>query len=262
MNKELEAAKQTALKAGKIILDFYEKKNFTVEDKGGHYQNYLTEADKASEKLIEELLSKQFPDYGFRGEETANEPSEKRFVWIVDPLDGTKGFVNHTNFFGVQIGLTKNGEVVLGVVYLPVFKELFWAVKGKGAFLNDKKISVSKRKEPTDLKLAVSVRALHDENLKQLFDKIKTTHRKYSDSLAYKWTCIARGESDAHLVKPNSSAEWDICAPKIIVEEAGGKVTTFSGKKVTFNRNRINYPEGILVSNKLFHKELLKVLND
>ncbi|MBC8500374.1 MAG: inositol monophosphatase [Nanoarchaeota archaeon] len=262
MSKELEIAKEIALKAGKLIMDFYNKKDpGIIEDKGGFYQNYLTEADQASEKLIFEELKKHFPNYGFIGEETANESSDKKLVWIVDPIDGTKGFVNKTDQFGVQIGLARNGEVILGVVYLPALKKLFHAKKGKGAFLNDKRIHVSKIDRIEDFRVGISRRALHDKNLHMLFDKIKGKEKEYADSIAYKWSKIAEGESEVSLVKKRASKEWDLCAPAIIVQEAGGKVTTFSGKYVTFNKEKIDYPEGIIASNNTIHEDLLKLFN-
>ncbi|MFH1770821.1 MAG: inositol monophosphatase family protein [archaeon] len=259
--KELEVAKKTALEAGKLAMTYYKRNDLKVEDKGGFWQNYLTEVDKACEELISKELTHQFPEHGFIGEETFdNKKVNKEFVWIVDPIDGTKGFVNQTDNFAVHIGLARNGEAVLGVVYLPVYKKLFWAVKGKGAFLNGKRTYVSRRNTLKTMNMLTSTRALHDKELKELTGKIPCKNKIAVDSAGVKAVAVAEGKNDITVFKSRGSAEWDICAPAIIVEEAGGRVTDLNNKSLKFNTGK-SYPhKGILITNNQIHEEIIEMV--
>ncbi|MFH1589921.1 MAG: inositol monophosphatase family protein [archaeon] len=260
--KELDIAKEVALKAGDLIMFYYKRDDLKIEDKGGYKENYLTEADKAVEKLIFKELTNEFPNYGFIGEETYNHKViDKEFIWIVDPIDGTKGFVNQTDQFGVQIGLIKNNEPILGVIYLPVFKKLYWAVKDQGSYLNNKKIQVSKTNNLKKMNMWISPRASYDKELNSYIEKIPAKKKFSVDSVATKATAIAEGTNDLTVFKPHASGEWDLCAPSIIIEEAGGKVTDFDNKPLKYNTGKKSPYNGILLSNNQIHEEILEILN-
>ena len=261
MSRELKIAKVVALKAGKLIMEFYDNKNYTVKDKGGFPEDYFTEADTAAEKLIFSEIKKEFPNHGFIGEESFdNKKVDKEFVWIIDPIDGTREFVNGTGEFAVHIGLAKNGKPVLGVVYVPVKNKLYYAEKGKGAFLNDKKIYVSIRKTMEELIPISGTRSIKNKESRSLFEKT-TMPKEYLGGTGNKICAIAEKVYDFTMFRKQRRSEWDLCAPEIILEEAGGKITDFDGNKLEYNRGRDDYDKGILVSNGPYHKQLLEQLN-
>ncbi|MFC2134398.1 inositol monophosphatase family protein [Bacteroidota bacterium] len=253
-------AKEIALKAGKLIMDYYKKQNFSVKDKGG-FKNYVTDADTAAEKLIMGELTKAFPDYGFIGEETFDgKKVDKEFVWIVDPLDGTRNFVEGTDQFGVMIGLAHKGKPVLGVVYMPFYDYLYYAEKGKGAFCNGKKINVSNRSfEESEFTCQTYI--INDEEIQGLYDKVTNKEIYVAGSAGFKICLISQGEFDIFLTKKKFLKEWDLCGPMAILEEAGGKGTDVKGKIVTYNRGESDFPESMVFSNGLVHKEVLERIN-
>ncbi len=141
MNQELQVAKQAAVEAGNLILNYY-KSDYQIKNKGFH--NPVTTADEASDKKIKDILTTTFPEYGWLSEETVDskERLKKKRVWVVDPLDGTKEFIEGVPHFVVSIGLVEDGIPIMGILYNPVTVELFEAYKGNGAKLNNKKLSV------------------------------------------------------------------------------------------------------------------------
>lgn len=140
--KELKVAKECVLEAGEILRKmFYEGVDVKVKED----RSYVTNADFMSEKVIVERLKEEFPDYDLVSEESGEDGRVSEFRWIVDPLDGTTNFSKKVGFFNVAIALEYRGEVVLGVVYNPLSKELFHAVRGDGAYLNGEKISPSNK---------------------------------------------------------------------------------------------------------------------
>ena len=140
MSNELKAALDAVRAAAEVIRGFYQR-NVKIEVKED--KTPVTEADVRSEEAIRELLTKRFPTYGFYGEETGKSGMDAESVWLVDPIDGTKSFVRECPFFSTQIALMRGGRFVLGVSSAPVYNELAWAEKGRGAYLNGKQIHVS-----------------------------------------------------------------------------------------------------------------------
>lgn len=261
MTSKLEIAKEIALKAGELVMRYYSSKDFTVTDKGGYKEDFVTNADVEAQEFIFKELKKHFPDYGFIGEETFdNKVVEKEYIWIVDPIDGTRSFVKGTDQFCVLIGLAKNGEAILGVNYLPVENKLFYAEKGKGAFLNGERISVSDTKDINNMRMAISRRMEDDSVKKALYDKIKCETKEFVDSAGIKMCLVAEGKYDVTTFKARGANEWDFCAPSIIVEEAGGKVTDVNGVKLKFNHGQANYDVEILISNNQAHEEILDMI--
>ena len=141
MSNELKAALDAARAAAEVIRGFYQR-NVKIEVKAD--KTPVTEADVRSEEAIRDLLTKRFPSYGFYGEETGKSDMNAESVWLVDPIDGTKSFVRECPFFSTQIALMRGGRFVLGVSMAPAYDELAWAERGSGAFLNGKRIQVSK----------------------------------------------------------------------------------------------------------------------
>ncbi len=239
-------------------MDIYNS-DFQHEIKNNEVDNFITNADKKSELFIKKELEKEFPNHGFRAEEYNNDSSDKEFVWIIDPIDGTKGFVNKTDEFSIMIGLAHNGKSILGVVFNPAKNHLFYAEKGKGAFFNGERIYVSEKNNVEDMKLVVSDRFKKFPVLKTMYDKLPVKFTIIG-SAGYKICLIAQSLFDIAVYKDNTISEWDMCAPKIIVEEAGGIMTFFNNEEVKFNRKETKYSQGILISNNKNHKELLSLL--
>ncbi len=258
MSKRLEIAKEIGLKAGKLAMEFYNKQDLVVEEKGGYFEDFVTEADKAVEKFIFKELRKAFPEDDFTGEESSYSQSDKEYVWIIDPIDGTRDFIKHTGNFAIHIGLAQNGTGVLGVVYLPAKNKFFYAEKNKGAFLNDKKINVSTIKKVNDARACRSDRVKQDTELKRLSELIPTKTNEYVQSSGNKITLIAEGKYELTVFKQRTVAEWDVCAPGVILEEAGGTITTTDEKNLRYNKKELDYPLPIIVSNNHIHKEVLE----
>ena len=136
----MDVAKNAALEAGKLMADrFYGAKEISYKGPG----DVVTDVDKACEELIRGILSKEFPDMGFLGEESAGDRADQGYVWIVDPVDGTRNYAAGIPFVSLVIGLALDGEVLVGVNYDPMVKEMFHAEKGQGAYLNDRRIQVT-----------------------------------------------------------------------------------------------------------------------
>ena len=248
--KELNAAIKAAEDAMKVILDYYHK-GFEVETKEDN--SPVTSADKASDKLIREELEKQFPNYAFLTEEEADDKSrlENDFVWIIDPLDGTKDFVAHDDGFTVNIALAYKHEAILGVVAIPVQNTIYYATKGSGAYVkhenSSKKIHVNNKKE--DLTCLTSVFHFTEEEKAMTIkhaDKIKHIEKCGS---SIKSCYIAEGKAEITYRLNDGTKEWDTAAFQIIVEEAGGFVLKPNGERIFYNREDVYNREGYVVIN-------------
>lgn len=248
--KELQSAIKAAQDASKIILDFYHN-GFNVETKEDN--SPVTSADKASDKLIREELSKEFSKYAFLTEEGADDKGRlsNDFVWIIDPLDGTKDFVAHDDGFTVNIALAYKHEVVLGVVAIPVQNIIYYATKDSGAYVMrdgvSTKIHVNNKTE--DLTCLTSVFHFTDKEKEMTIkhgDKIKHIEKCGS---SIKACYIAEGKAEITYRLNDGTKEWDTAAFQIIVEEAGGFVLKPNGERILYNREDVYNREGYLVIN-------------
>jgi 3'(2'), 5'-bisphosphate nucleotidase len=254
--KELHAAMNLAVEAGSAIMDIYEK-GFGVEYKED--KTPVTDADLASEHIITNGLKKSFPGYAILSEETEDDRSrlENDLCFIVDPLDGTKEFVKRNGEFVVNIALSFRHEAVLGVIYIPVTKELFYAVKGSGAFLRyqgkDSRLKVSDK--TSDIRMAVS-RSYHSDKLPGLI-KRNNIKNIITVGSAIKGCLVARGGAEVYY-RFGRSMEWDTAAMQCIVEEAGGIFRQMDDTRMYYNRPDSLNAKGFYVINRL---ENLLILN-
>jgi histidinol-phosphatase len=251
LSKELVAALDAAKAAAEVIRGFYQR-NVRIEVKAD--KTPVTEADVRSEEAIRELLTKRFPSYGFYGEETGKSDMNAESVWLVDPIDGTKSFVRECPFFSTQIALMRGGRMVLGVSCAPAYDELAWAERGTGAFLNGKRIRVSK---VASLDAAI----VSSGNLKTLaaspawprfgglLGRISRI-RGYGDFVHYH--LLARGALD--VVVESDVNILDIAALTVIVEEAGGTFTNLAGAPVGLETT------SVLASNGALHATVLEAI--
>ena len=231
MNTELSIAKDAAIEAGVLILSYY-KADYEIKDKG--YHNPVTTADHAADARLKDMLTGSYPDYGWLSEETVD--SKKRLnkdrVWVVDPLDGTKEFIEGVPHFVVSVALVENGEPILGVLYNPVTTETFTAVKGQGAMLDGEKIKCSEKEKPDEMVIFNS----RSETRSGLWDPFQDTFKelKAIGSVAYKLGLTAAGRADIFAsLRPKN--EWDICAGNCIINEAGGKLVDLYGNARQYN---------------------------
>ena len=140
MKKFLNVALTAVKQAEKIIMGSYSNKiDFTLKEDNSP----VTVLDKKSERSMTDYISKHFPDHGFLGEEFGKINEDAKYIWIMDPIDGTSNFIRKIPFFGIELALMKNNKIILGISDMPMMKELMWATKGNGAFLNEKKVKVS-----------------------------------------------------------------------------------------------------------------------
>lgn len=256
----MPAYRQTAVKAAKeaakILLKYFGRIE-KIEYKTSKH-DFVTIADKESEKKVIETIKKSFPEHNFLGEETGNHNKSSEFCWIIDPLDGTTNFSHAYPHFCVSIALSKNDELILGVIYNPISKEMFIAEGGKGTFLNGKRIHVSDKTKLIECLMSTGfwydrgkIMDLNILNMKHVMKHVQGVRRAGSAALDLAY--IAAGRLDGHWefnLKP-----WDTAAGAIIIREAGGKVTKENGEKWT------PFDKFMLATNGKIHKDLMKIIN-
>ncbi len=265
-NYELVAAylcgmmKNTLLKAteaGAKELQRFFNGDFKIMNKEG-INNPVTEADLASEKAIVAAIKAEFPDHFILSEEAGEIKMDSEYKWIIDPIDGTINFANRIPICCVSIGIERNGELIMGAVYNPFFNEFFFAEKGSGATLNDKKITVTSKRdlEKSCLVTGFPYTYLDSPNGPlQVFERFirKGVAVRRLGSAAIDLCWVAAGRFDGFY--EHKLQAWDSAAGIIILEEAGGKVTGFDGKKHSI------YQPDILASNGVMHDAILQVIN-
>ena len=251
MKHEHEVAKHAALEVGKILLNIYTT-DYKVDDKGTSPMysglNPVTDADRASDEYLKTVLTSEFPRYGWFSEETKDSPERllKDRVWIVDPLDGTKEYIEKVPMWVVSIALVENKVPVLGILYNPVKEELFSAVKGEGANLNGERVACSTKTDPSEMVILNSRTETRDGLWLPYKDEFKKL--KGVGSVAYKLGLAGAGKADIFAtLRPKN--EWDICAGHCIVNEAGGKMIDLNGAEVTYNNENTLITPGLVAGN-------------
>ena len=247
--EELRIAEKAARKAGSILMALYGK-DYRVEEKGKG--NPVTTADLEANVKIREIILGCYPRDGWLSEE--DEDNLDRLVasrvWVVDPMDGTKEFIQGIPQFAVSIALVMEGRPVLGVVYDPTEGKLFRAVRDQGATLNDRPIRVSAREDLQGALLLVS----RSEPRRKFQPFADLCRLEPVGSIAHRLALVAGGEGDGTLTL-RSVHEWDVCAGELIVEEAGGVVWDGGGHALVFNQ-RDTLRRGIVASNTILSQRL------
>jgi histidinol-phosphatase len=245
-----QLATEAAHKAGDLARAYYET-TFDVEHKADN--SPVTIADKKAEELIRDMVAKAFPADGFLGEEFGNQPGESGFRWVIDPIDGTKSFIRHIPVWATLIGLEYKGEQIGGVAYIPVFGMTYRALRGDGAFMNERKIRVSNAATLADsLVCYSSINWFTKYGRERTFIELASRtarQRGYGDF--YGFVLVAEGA--AELMVEHGVNPWDVAATKAIVEEAGGKFTDWDDNPT------IHRPDA-LASNGKVHAEALAIL--
>jgi len=254
--KELEVLKKAALAGGAVLAEKFGKVTYKLKGRA----NLLTEADLAAQEKVIAIIRKAFPADGFMAEESPAEETPNRRLWIIDPLDGTTNYAHGFPIAAVSIGFSENGEVKAGGVYDPFRRELFLAQKGRGAFMNGRQLAVSRT--PSISKALLVTGFAYDRAEKAEFycgffsEFMKLSHdvrRLGSASLDLCW--LAAGRTDGYWefgLKP-----WDVAAGKLIVQEAGGRVTDFGGRPWAVNAAMGSQT---LASNGRLHAPMLRLI--
>ena len=247
----LSIALEAAEAAAGVIMKYYQQ-HIQIQTKSD--LSPVTIADIESEKVIRRIISDAFPEHGFYGEETGQQNIDAEFLWLVDPIDGTKSFVREYPFFSTQISLMKEGELVLGVSSAPAFQELAWAEIGTGAFLNGKSLKVSEIKTIEECTLStgnLKSMAMSDGwgRLGQLVCRV-SRNRGYGDF--YHYHLLASGKID--VVLESDVNILDIAATAVIVREAGGIFTDLQGGPLGLDTR------SVLATNPYLHKLVLDSL--
>ena len=262
LQHELETAISLARIAGKLILEHYAT-DFETHQKLGADNHYepVTIADREASRVIVDGLVAAFPDDAILSEEEADQPEIRlasRRVWIIDPIDGTAGFVKKDGDFGVQIGLAENGVPVLGIVFLPFHDSMSYAVKGGGSFTaigsgEPVRMSTSDRTDLSAMTIAVTRNHL-TPRMKRIIEHFGFPNVVRRGSVGLKAGLIASRTCDIYIHPSPRTKIWDTCAPQIILEEAGGLLTDIFGGPLRYDRAQLQNLNGILASNGAVHE--------
>ena len=258
-NEELIAAKVAARNVGKILIKHLESYSQDIQYKKESGNSPVTAADYEADQYLAKFLGGEFPHDGWLSEETVDTSDrlEKKRVWIVDPLDGTKEFIKKLPEFCVSIGLVEDSIPVVGVIYNPISDEMFYAQKNKGAFLNANQIKISNVQDIKDASIVVS----RSEHAKGLWNDYKShfSSIKSIGSIAYKLGLAASSLYDiTATVAPKN--EWDICAGDCIINEAGGVMKKINGDSIIYNQKKTLVTDPIIATNSILFDSISDLL--
>lgn len=246
----LDIAIKAARAAGKILMNYYGKT--PIEYKGEYFDaaSILTQADIKSEEKIVKIIKENFNGHNIFSEEKIQEDNSSEYTWYIDPIDGTSNFTRSIPLFGISIALVRDNQPILGVLYFPTIDLLLKAEKNKGAYVNDRKVKVSNRELKKSLYYSGGYYKGKMQLEKNVADKVGLV--KIIDASSYELAQIAMGDAELYIL---DNVPHDVAAGVVIVREAGGMVTDYDGSEWSIKS------KGIIVSNKVIHKEVVNLLN-
>jgi len=261
MDKELDLAKKLAVQAGSLLMKYYQQ-TITVDWKGPG--DPVTAADREASELIVTNLVREFPKHAVLSEEEPDNLNrlDLSHVWMIDPMDGTREFIEHRDEFAVQIGLVVGGVPVVGVVYQPTTNKLYYAAQGMGAFLESNGTTVPLHVSPEDtasrMTMAVSRshRSARVDAIRQRLG-IKTIVR--TGSVGLKVGAVCEGRAHLYIHTGSRTNLWDTCGPEAILREAGGRMTDVSNNPLQYGSRELRNPNGLIASNGVIHDRAVQV---
>jgi myo-inositol-1(or 4)-monophosphatase len=250
--QDLDLLENAVRKAGALALSYFGRE---ISSKTKDDGTRVSEADFAVDAMLHKALTSGRPDYGWLSEETADDPARlgRSHVWIVDPIDGTSAFLAGTPLWTIAAALVDGDQPVLGVVYNAVRSEMFVARRGHGAFLNGRPITVRDSTRIEGIDVAASAGLFKKKKLwSEPWPEVNST---WINSAAYRLACIADGRLHA-AVSPTPKSEWDLAAPTLLVQEAGGVVTETDGQALSFNQP-VPRHKGLVAAGPELHRLLV-----
>ncbi len=265
--RELRVGVELARRAGEAALGFYGKP-MRVEHKD-EFDEPVTQADRAVNELIVRALREEFPDDGVLAEESVD--TDRRIgrarVWMIDPIDGTKGFIAGTGDFCVQIGLAVEGRAALGILYAPATDVLYWAARGHGAWvarptseadaaLKTERLGGTTEAELGRMRLAES-RSHRGPRMDSLVNALGVRAEVKSHSVGIKVGLLVEKQADLYIHLSPKTKQWDTCAPEAVLTEAGGRMTDVFGGPMLYNTPDVLNRNGLVASNGAAHEEVI-----
>jgi myo-inositol-1(or 4)-monophosphatase len=256
LDQLLKIALQAVQEAGDMISsNFQNLQSSDIQTKGKN--DFVTRVDREAEAIISRILLKEFPRHQILGEENGFTSRKSKYLWVIDPLDGTTNFIQGISHFAISLAFMANGKVVFSLIYNPLSEERFHAIKDQGAFLNNSCITVSRKKT---LRSAFGATGFpfkapqfleaYTDTFRSLLPRCQDLRRCGSAALDLAYTACGRYDFfwEAHLLP------WDFMAGKLIVEEAGGITSDFPGKELSVQTS------SVLAANKNLYPKILKVI--
>jgi 3'(2'), 5'-bisphosphate nucleotidase len=263
---ELRFAIELAREAGAAILELYEGPLDIQQKTDFNDREPVTQADRVANELIVNALGKEFPSDGVLAEESVDTAHrlERNRVWMIDPLDGTNGFIDGNGDFAVQIGLAENCEALLGVVYQPLTGVLYRAVRGQGAWIErpEQQLEEARVSDQRDLQLMrlAASRSHRSPRMDKVVQAFRIKEEVRRGSVGIKVGLIVEQQCDLYVHLSPRTKQWDTCAPEIILSEAGGRLTDLFGRKLVYNAREVQNLNGIIASNGVAHDSIVSAL--
>lgn len=259
---ELNILKALIQKAGRAVLKYYGRTGEVWYKSSNN--SPVTQADLVSQDIILDGL-RSF-GYPLLSEERADNKMRLKSerVWIIDPLDGTKDFLQKTGEFSILIGLVEHGRPILGAVYQPTNDLLYYAIKGQGAFKQERggsamRIHVSQEKDPRRWRMLLSRHHLLPLEV-SVGEALQVRNGVQCGSAGVKAGLIAEGKAELYVTVAGTTGEWDTCAADIIMHEAGGSMTDMNGRLLIYNKKNPRNEHGFVVTNSLIHDYVIEVI--
>lgn len=263
MEKELEVARRLAREAGAILMEFYRGE---TEVKWKGHDDPVTAADHAANEMLVRELHRHFPQDAILSEEAPDDKIRLTHdrVWMVDPMDGTKQFIERLDEFAVMIGLAIEGEPTVGVVYNPATDQMFYAAPGMGAFVEQKwttkRLRVSDLADSNQMVAAMS-RSHHSPTVDRIRERLGVRGEIRSGSVGLKLGLIAEGRAHIYIHPGARTNQWDTCGPEAILREAGGTITDVNGQPMQYNTPQIRNMTGIVATNGTIHENVIEAVS-
>ena len=251
-SSEHNLVKESILEAGKLAIKWFRKDPEQWEKDDG---SLVSKADIEINDLLNKLLKNKNPEFGWLSEENEDDRSRlnKKITFVVDPLDGTKAFLEGKKEFSISVAIVKNGLPISGIVFSPSTGEMFEAEKNKGSWKNNKKVIISNYNRLEKCKMIAFKPMFSHPAWKEPWPKMDVENR---NSIAYRMALVASGQYDA-MMALNSKNDWDIAAGDLLISESGGIVTLHTNKKIIYNTENTKKPS-VIGTNKAIHEKIIK----